>query len=198
MSTLTSRDQRTMVGGLVVVLLLVSGSRGVPAVARWRDDAVVSSESLVRQADDAERSVQASTTTRDSLVARRVRLARLDSAVLEGESPALAAAALAEYVADVADDAKTQLGSVQTLADTAVRGPLTKVAIRASATGDLPSIARFLAGLESGPLLLAIRELGMTQQEIASVPNRPEALRAELTVEGIARIRHHAATRGRR
>ena len=193
MSSLSSRELRTVLGGTLAIAMLLTVSRGLPAALDWRRAALNASTSLVRQAADAEQSVDNLKATRDSVVARLARLASVDSAFVDGESPPLAAAAFAEYVADVAEVSSAQLGSVQAGADTAGRGPFVTVTVRTSASGDLASIVRLITGLESGPVLVAIRELAVTQQQSTPAPNAAEVLRAELVIEGLAKNRRYTA-----
>jgi hypothetical protein len=135
---------------------------------------------------------------RDSLVARLVRQAELDSAWLDAPSEPAAAAALAELISDVASETQVQLGSVrlESSSDSASRSAPVKVGVRASLTADLPALGQFLVAVERGPRLLAVRELSIAQPDVARASNQPETLRVELVVEALANVRGAAPVSG--
>jgi hypothetical protein len=182
-----------MVVGAPLVLAMLIGGRGLPALADWLTRQRTMAATAVMDAERAHVSVRALPVTRDSLIARRVRLAALDSSILEGDSPALAGAALAERVSDVAASATTQLGAIQLQSDSIGSGPFIAVRVQGSASGDLASVVRLLKGLESDRPFLIIRELSLTQQGTGSEPGR-EVLRVEFLVEGLARNRKAPTT----
>jgi hypothetical protein len=192
---LSTQDRRMLAIGVVAMAVLVGGGRGVPVLLRWTRDRRASAASVVEATARAEASVRQSRETQALLGVARTRLAAYDSATLTGSSPATAGAALAEIVSDAASDAEITLGSVQLRGDSISRTALTRVAARASVSGDLNGIALFLETLEGVPELLAIRELSITQSGQAGVPGQPETLRAELLVEGVWRNPERGARR---
>jgi hypothetical protein len=187
MVQLSAQDRRVLAIGGVVMAVLVGGGRGAPALLRWTRDRRATAASVMEAAQRAEASVRRSAETQTLLGAARARLAAYDTATLAGSSPATAGAALAEIVSDAASDAEITLGSVQLRGDSLSRTALTRVAARASVSGDLSGIALFLETLEGVPELLAIRELTITQSGQAGVPGQREMLRAEVLVEGLWR-----------
>jgi hypothetical protein len=192
---LSTQDRRMLAIGVVAMAVLVGGGRGVPVLLRWTRDRRASAASVVEATARAEASVRHSRETQALLGVARTRLAAYDSATLTGSSPATAGAALAEIVSDAASDAEITLGSVQLRGDSISRTALTRVAARASVSGDLNGIALFLETLEGVPELLAIRELSITQSGQPGVPGQPETLRAELLVEGVWRNPERGARR---
>jgi hypothetical protein len=184
---LSHRDRRVLTGGCIVLALVIVLGRGLPALLRWRADLDASALELTGEQVRAERSIRSRPAMRDSLAVRRRQLALLDSAFLIGDTPASAGAMLAEVVAESAAATNATLGIVQLRGDTAVRGPYTPIAVRVGVSGTLESIALFLASLEEGPTLLAVRELTLTQPEPGIAPTRIETMRAEVLVEGLAR-----------
>jgi len=186
--TISPHDRRVLLGGLTAVGLLLGGSRlGARALA-WSVGTRTAAASLVAELAREEESIRARSLTQDSLVARRVRLATMDSAVLDGESPPLAAASLAELMSDAAEDSRLQIGSLQVHADSTARETFARVQVQASVTGDLAQVVGFLSRIESGPELLAIRELTLSASpdQSSSIAKR-EVIRADLLVEGLAR-----------
>jgi hypothetical protein len=76
--------------------------------------------------------------------------------------------------------------------DTASAGTFMRISVRADGTGDLPAITRLLALLEGAPELLAVRALSITQPAPGGPAEQPEALRLEISVEGLALARADA------
>jgi hypothetical protein len=186
-----SRDRRALLFGIAAIAAILGASRAVPTLTRWREEHLLSNAQVINDAERTRVLVHALPALRDSLRARRVRLAGLDSAVLEGESLDNAGAYLAELVSDAAQESESQLGSIQiehgdtiALASHALR----KVRLRASLTGDLEHLAYFLSALEEGPEVVAVRELSLVQPEPILPPTRVESLRADLVVEVLARV----------
>ena len=189
MIQISDRDRRTLVTGIGVIVLLVLLSRGLPAWRRWDADTRASAAEMATEAARAEQTVRLLPASLDSLEARRARFVALGNGVLEGESTAASGAALASLVSGAAARAGVQIGSVQVRPDTASAGTFMRISVRADGTGDLPAITRLLAMLEGAPELLAVRALSITQPAPGGPAEQPEALRLELSVEGLALAR---------
>ena len=183
---LSTRDRRVLAFGVAAIALLLLVGRGIPAWARWDADARASAAELGAEAAKAEAAVRSLPALRDSTAARAERLVALAPAVVEGESSASAGASLASLVSGAAAKAGVQLGAVQlSRPDSAARTVFSRVRVRTDATGDLPSLLRFLGTLEGGPTLLAVREWSFSQPNAGGPADRPEQLRLELSVEGL-------------
>ncbi|MGH7719208.1 MAG: type II secretion system protein GspM [Gemmatimonadaceae bacterium] len=186
---LTRRERRTvLLGGCAIVALAVL-TRGIPAWRETERDARASALELREELRRARESVQQMAATRDSLRARRDRLGRAQAGVLSGDAPGTAAAVLASVISEAASGSRVRLGAVQIRPDTSGGRHYARVAVRADATGDVRGITSFLSTLEWGPALVAIRELSISQPEPGADADRPETLRVELLVEGLA-LRH--------
>jgi hypothetical protein len=184
---ISERDRRVLTIGVVSIGLLLLVGRGIPAWSRWDADARASAAELEAEAVNAEAAVRALPALRDSSAARRQRLAVLAPALVSGESEASAGAALASLVSGAASRAGVQLGAVQLARpDSTARTVFTRVRVSTDATGDLPSLLRFLRALEGGPTMLAVREWSISQPNAGGPADRPEQLRLELSVEGLA------------
>ena len=196
--SLSPRDRRTLLLGALGIATILLCTRVAPRTLRWRHDVAERSTTVIADAARAAVAARMLPVLRDSLVARLVRRAELDSAELEAPSRPAAAAALAELVSDAAEETQVQLGSVrlESVADSGSHVNPVKVGIRASLTADLADLAQFLAAVERGPRLLAIRELSIAQPDMALPSDRSEVLRVELLIEALARIRGIAATNG--
>lgn len=184
-ASLSPRDRRVLAIGATTVAILVAGSKGVPAWRSWVRDTRAESTELAREAARARGTVAMSGELRDSLSERRERLEELAPSVLEGETPAVAAGALAELLSNAAAESNVRLGSVQLRTDTTSRSTFSRVGVRADFTGDIIGVASMLYLLEGGAELLSIRELSITQPEPTAGDDRPEALRVSLLVEGL-------------
>jgi hypothetical protein len=191
----SDRDRRTLAIGAIVILLLVLFSRGLPAWRRWDAGTRASAEKMATEAARAEQIVRLLPAALDSLEARKARFITLGSGVLEGGSTAASGAALASLVSGAAARAGVQIGSVQVRPDTASAGTFMRISVRADGTGDLPAITRLLAMLEGAPELLAVRALSITQPAPGGPAEQPEALRLEISVEGLALAKADAVPR---
>lgn len=186
-SSLASRDRRALVMGTALLFAMVAVVRGGPALRGWTSSrteaADLQRERLLLASGAASRLPE----TRARLVAVRQDLDGFGSLLLTGPTFPAASAALAEAVATAAEDAEVTLGPVQLHGDSAAAGRLGRIGARTSATGDLASVAFFLALLEAAPELLVLRELTIVQPDLAITSDRIEELRAELLVEGLHR-----------
>jgi hypothetical protein len=192
---LSGRDRRTLAIGSIVIVLLVLFSRGLPAWRRWDADVRASAAEMTAEASRAEQTVRLLPASLDSLQARKARFVAVGRGVLEGGSPAASGAALASLVSGAAARAGVQIGSVQVRPDTASAGAFVRIGVRADGTGDLPAITRMLAMLEGAPQLLAVREVSITQPTPGGPAEQPEALRMEITVQGLALVRRDGLPR---
>jgi hypothetical protein len=145
-----------------------------------------------RAAWEADALVAHATATRDTVVARNARYVALAPALLSGNSPAEASATLASLVSGAASAAGVKLGAVQLRvpADTGARRTFVRIAVHADVTGDIRGVTTLLANLEHGAARLRVRDLTVTQPDVAAPGDRVEALRVELTVEGLAMAKH--------
>jgi hypothetical protein len=188
MPPISPHDRRVLLAGAISLALIVGGSSvGARGVA-WSIGARKTADALILELANEQESIRALSLTQDSLVARRVRLAGLDSAVLDGALPALAGASLAEVLSDAAESMGVQIGSLQVRTDSAARGTFVLVQVQASITGELAGVVRFLSRIESGNPLLALRDLSLSASlDQTSSPTKGQVIRADLLVEGLAR-----------
>jgi len=194
-SDFSARDRRALIIGATTVLLVIAMARGAPALLKRyvavRDGAALASQRAAR----AEWAVRNASRTRATLRQVRAELAGYDSALVQGNTPDDAAAALMQIVNEAAAVADARIGSVQLSADTVgTRTALSRVSARVSVGGDLMAVAILLQTLEAGPQLLAVRELHVSQSPSAS-RRQVEVLQADLLVEGLYRRTPSAETR---
>ena len=192
--TIARRDRRTLLVGVSIVAGLVALAKGVPAWRSWDAGIRASAAEMVGEAARAGRSVRALPAVRDSLIARNERYLALAEQVVPGDGPTSAAGELATFVSGTATAADLAVGALQVRVDTAGRGigdrtagsPFARVSVQGDLTGDAHGLTYFLSAIEDGPYLLAVRELAITQPEPAAPADRPEMLRVQFVVEGIA------------
>jgi type II secretion system (T2SS) protein M len=184
----SAKDRRTATVGIVTVGLLIGISKGLPALAEWENARVAQAADATARASAARANVRMLSILRDSLRSRKERLAAIDSALLSGTSAAAAAAELATLLDQMATRARLKVTAMQLRADSAPAGSLARVAVRVTAMSDVTGLAAFLRAAESSDTPLAIRELLVSQPEPAAPQSKPEALRIDVLVEGIARI----------
>jgi hypothetical protein len=189
---LSSRDRRTlMIGGAVIATLIVL-TRGVPLWRAWVSEARAGAEEQARAATDADALVAGARAMRDTLTARNARYVALAPALIAGNTPAEASATLASLLSSAASVAGVKLGAVQLrpVIDTGAQRTFVRIGVHADVVGDIRGITTLLASLEHGPARLRVRDVTITQPDAASPDDRVEALRADLTVEGLAMARH--------
>jgi len=185
MTALSSRDRRLLTVGLLTCCTLVVAARGVPALLHWTGAARDNATQLGAEAARAQSSVGAARQTRDSLAVREARYTAIKPRLLDGETAAGAGGALASLLSTAAAAANVRLGSVQIRTDTAHADAFLAIRVHADLVGDINGLTTMLAALERGQTLLAVRELSITQPDLAAGDDRAESLRAELTVESL-------------
>lgn len=179
--------------GTATCLLLIGGTRGVPALVHWTRETRVNADDLSAEASRAASSVNGEAAMRDSLASARSAYLALVPRFLEGETTAGAGSALASLVSIAASTANVRMGSAQIHADTTTTGAFTLIRVRADVTGDIRGLATMLANLERGRTLLAVRELSISQSDPAAGDDHPEVLRANLVVESLLRNQRRGA-----
>jgi hypothetical protein len=189
---LSARDRRTLVVGGALVASLIVLAKGVPAWRTWVAEARADADEQARAAADADALVAHARATHDTLAARNARYIALAPALVAGNTPGEASATLVSVVSVAASAAGVKVGAIQLrpAADTGGQRAFVRVSVHVDVVGDIRGIAAMLAGLEHGPLRLRVRELTVTQPDAAAPADRVEALRTDLTVEGLAMARH--------
>lgn len=185
---MTARDRKTAIFGAIAMMLLVAIGRGVPVLREWQTRAIADATDVTRQIASAREAATTLPALRDSLHARRTRLAALDSVLLRGASSSAAAAELASLVDDLAADSRLRVTAMQLRADSAPPGSLAQVGVRLTGIADVTGMSAFLHAVESDDTPLVVRELGVTQSEPTAPDSRVEALRVDVLVVGLARI----------
>jgi type II secretion system (T2SS) protein M len=182
---MSGRDRRALMFGVVSIAILLAMGKGAPKLISWERGARSDASDQQEDFDRATAEIARVSEVRDSAKARGARLIALAPQLVGGDSPATASATLAGIISGAAALSNVKIGALQLEADTSSRGTFMRVGIRGEATGDIAGLAAMLAKLEGGPTLLAVRELSITQTEIAAPADHMEALRIEMKVEGL-------------
>lgn len=189
------RERRTLLRGAGAIVALVALSRGFPAWRRWDAETRAGAAQLMAEAAGVEDIMRDEHTVRDSLLARNTRFLALAPRLLPGTTPATAAANLSALVSGAATVANVRVESVESQADSGGGETFNRVTARASLVGDVRGLMTTLAAIERGPTLLAVRELSIAQTEQAAPEGRPEVLRAQFVIEGLALADHAGRSR---
>lgn len=192
--TISPRDRRLLMIGGSVIGTLITVARGLPALRAWEQRQVSAAATLAADLAAIREGRRALPMLRDSLAARRVRLAQLDSTLLAGQSPATAAAALTEAVEELAAASRVKVGSLQIHTDSAPPGAITHVRVGLVGVTDVTGLAAFLRAVEGAETPLVVRELVVAQPDPLAPSSKPETLRVEVSIEGIAIVRREAKT----
>lgn len=186
---MSARERRVVIGGATVLVVAVLALRVVPVWRAWITDtravALVSIAELARTRSG----IAGMSSVRDSLIVRNERYLALAPSILTGTSHGAVGAALASLVSGAATSAGLEVGALSIRLDTVRTSVFSRPSVRGDARGDVAGLTRFLAILERGPTLVVIRQLAVTQPEPGAANDRPEGLRIEFTVEGIALVR---------
>jgi Type II secretion system (T2SS), protein M subtype b len=193
---LTQRDKRTLAIGLSAVTLLVTFARGVPALRSWESKQFAAASSAANELAHLRDGSRELPEIRDSLHARNLRLAALDSVLLRGASPASIAAALASVIEEFAGANAIKVTTLQLRSDSAATLGLANVAVRLSGVTDVAGLAGFLRAVESDAMPLIVRELTVSQPEPTASDSKPETLRIDVTVASIGEVRDARVSRG--
>jgi hypothetical protein len=122
---------------------------------------------------------------REALADRARELLAWAPRLVAGATQAEALAELSSYVSGLAAQHRVRLVRLDPSRDSVV-GPFAQLALRLEAQGDVRGMAGWLAALEEGERLLAVREISLSATEPAGPASQPEVLRAELLIEGWA------------
>jgi hypothetical protein len=182
-------DRRTLMIGAIAIASLVSLTRGLPALLRWQRETVIAATTVATDHAEARAGSRELPALRDSLHARRRRIALLDSTLITAPTPAAATAVLASAVNDLARDTRVRIAATQLRSDSTTTAGVARAGVRVSGIADVRGITAFLRAIELDDALLVAKELSITQPEPAASDGKPEMLRFELVVECMARIR---------
>ena len=180
----TQRERRTVVAGIAIIAGIVGFGRGLPAWRSWMSEARASAQELRAELVRARSDVAGLKASSDSLAVRSSRLDSASRTYLDGASPNAAAASLASTVSRLAETAGVRVASVGARVDSSKLASARAIA-SVTAVGDVRGLTRLLAGIERGPLLLSVASLSVSQGEVAAADDRAEALRIEMSVEGL-------------
>ena len=182
---MSARDRRALTIGVATIAVLFAIGKGFPRLLSWERDARSDASDQQEDLDRATAEIARARIVQDSAKARGARIIALAPALIEGDSPATASATLAGIISGAAARSNVKIGALQLRADTSSRGTFVRVGVRGDATGDIAGVTAMIAALEGGPTLLAVRELSITQPEALASADHAEALRVELSVEGL-------------
>jgi len=180
-------DRRALAVGAVVVAAIVLFGRGIPSLMARTGESSAASREVLGEYGRARGEVRALPAVRDSARARSVRLGDEFESLLRGRGSGGFVAALAAELNADADGAGLTLSGIDGRVDTLARGSFTPVTARVDAVGDVREIASFVATIESSDVRMRILELSVSQSDPAASLQQPEALRATLVVQGLAR-----------
>jgi len=190
------RDRRTLIVGIVACATIIGAGRGVPLLRAWEAARLAAVAGAERQLAAATSAAAMATPIESGARRAREQAAAADSTLLHGPTPAAAAATLALLLSDRADSTGLGITSEGVRADTGFVHGFARARVRLSATADVRALTRFLASVEGGPHLLAVRDMTISQSDPGAGDDRPESLRIELVVEALVRPSAERTTAG--
>jgi hypothetical protein len=183
---LSPRDRRTLIGGVLGMSVILGGSRAIPLWREWDEQSRASAAELTTQVAALETQLRLLPALRDSARARAARADAARTRVIKASTVGAAAGALATQVTDIADDLGIKVSAVQLRPDTLFRAGYARVAVTLTAAGDVTHLADLVQALELSDALFAVRELTVTPADVLVSDARPETLRFQILVEGLA------------
>ncbi len=184
---MTRRDRRTLLVGASVVAGLLVFARGVPALRGWTAEQVAASAQATQLLAASSISIAELSAARDTLAARSARLAAIDSVLPRVASASIAVSELASRLEDLADSCRVRVAGIQLRPDSVASVGFVEVSARVNGTTDVAGLAALLHAIAASEQPLAARELTVTAPEPNAPPSKPEALRFDLVVAGLAR-----------
>jgi len=186
--SLAGRDRRALLIGTVSILVMLVSYRGIPAWMTWRAEARIDARDAMQQSLQMNQVLDALPPSLDTLQARTRLLLEHTPALFVGGTRDAAASEMMDAVRTMARASWVRIDDVIIIQDTAGSNTLSPIELRLHGVGDVVGLAAFLSRLESGPLLLAVRNLSVTPESIESAANQVEVLDLQLTVEGLALV----------
>lgn len=185
---MSGQDKRALLFGATSLVAALSVSHGLPGWRVWHQEVQAAAAEAEREVMLAEWGLRFKGSLEDTLGARVERVVNLAPGLVAGRSSSAAAAALAALISGTGAKARVEIASLQVDTDSVTRAVFTRLRVRASGHGDIGGIASLLRELETGPTVLWIREIAISQPNVTSPPNMPERLRFEFVVEALSLI----------
>jgi hypothetical protein len=185
---MTSRDRRTLVVGLSVIVVLFAVAKGAPAGIAWQRDQAVASLHAAHLLGVASIDPTELRLARDSLAARRARLAAIDSVLPVARTASEAVAHLASALQDLADSCAVRVSSIQLRADSVTSNSLTEVSARLNGVADVAGLAALLHAIAASENPLVAKEMSVTAPDPSAPSTRAEVLRFDILVAGLAHV----------
>ena len=133
LSTISPRDRRTLLVGLIVIGTTLLISRGVPQWREWDGRAQANASDLRFELSNLDRQLGRLPAVRDSARARAARAAIARERLIAAPSAGSAGSALATKVTDVADEIGVKISAIQIRPDSMFKGNHARVAVRLTA-----------------------------------------------------------------
>lgn len=186
MSGISTKDRRTLVGGVLAMGTIVAVGKGMPLWRDWDGDQRARARMSLSRVAELNRALLALPLMADSARGAELRYHVASGLLLIDDSPTIASARLAQLVSNIADDASVTITSLQVRPDTAFRDRFARVAVRLLGTGDIQTLVVLLEALDEQDTLLSVKELSVTPSEPAGPDTKPEALHFQILVEALA------------
>lgn len=187
---LGSRDRRTLVIGTIVCGVVLLGGRGMPWLHRTTRELAVREE---RATLTIERATRLRSTAVGSGWSPADDARWRTELAFQGPTPTAAAATAAAHLSNLTRVLGGTLLSASPEADSGFRSGVARIVVHLQLSFDGIALRAFVSELEHGSKALRVQSLSVTQPAPIATPNDAEALRVELTIEGIAVEREVAA-----
>jgi hypothetical protein len=184
--SISPRDRRTLIFGGALLSLLIGVFRGLPAWRHWSGQRAEARVELRRRLVFARNARRVLPALRDSVTARRMRLAALNEHVIAASTPSTAAAILGALIERISDAAGVKVNALELRPDTMARRTSMPITLRLNGEGDVASLGKFLTTVDEHDQPMTVRELSVSQSDPVPSGGRPELLRFEVVIESVA------------
>lgn len=182
-NSLAARERRALLLGGAVVASAWLGLRGVPRALRTYEELRLRHAMTRVELSRAEALLETESMLRDSLAAAARRLIDWAPRLIPGRTRAEAEAELASAVRLGAARFRARVLEASPVPDSG-HGVFRVAAIRVRAEGDIAALGGWIADLETGALLLRVREGSVTAADPLGPATQAEVLRWEFVVTG--------------
>jgi hypothetical protein len=184
-----ARSHRARFLGVGVSALFIAITKALPRVHQWEQERVTAAIATTGASHSLERAVATRSSRAKILAEWRASQTNVDSMVFIAADPGSIGARMVGAVRDLASDHDVVLHSVQPRVDSTATRNLLRVSAHLSMTADVQGLMDLVEDLESADPLLRVIDLSIVQSDVSAADDRPDALKIELTVQGIGVLR---------
>jgi hypothetical protein len=165
MTTAPPRERRTILIGLLILLLLWLGGSLGPRLLAWRSSLETRAEAALSQADGWSAMLAEGELIRHAAMTAAVRADSLHEFVLESRTVSGGALLLSEFVTAAAEGSEATLGQLRLRSPEPLSSGLIRVGVETTLGGSLDSILECVGAVTAGFPLVVLREISIVSAD---------------------------------